>query len=167
MQITKSEQILSNCKWIDKNSLIFDLSSRLFNRTFQVVLDFVPTIEEKLIRKETIKSIIEFQNLEDSETSKIYDGMWEYVRSLQKGQLKTKDKGKTWVPLTMEEHLANLNIKSKENAISKCPITGVGFFNDSEMNHSYFMIWLNPEWDPEHGLTAFYYNGKLDHVGID
>lgn len=167
MEINTSEQILSNCRWIDKNSLVFDLYSKLFNRTFRVVLDFIPTIEEKLIRKETLESIIEFQNLGDSEISKIYDGMWKYVRSLQKGQLKTEDNGKTWVPLTMEEHLAHLKIETKEKAISKCPITGVGFYNDSDINHSYFMIWMTPEWDPEHGLTAFYYNGKLDHVGID
>lgn len=167
MKITNSEQILSNCKWIDKNSLVFELESGLFKRNFKVLLEFDTKNEEKLIRKETIKSIIEFQNLDATELPKIHDAMWNYVRSLRTGQLKTEDNGKTWIPLTMEEHLSHLKIETKEKAIRKCPITEVGFINDSEMDHSFFMIWMQPEWDLEHGLTAFYYNGELDHVGID
>ena len=167
MKITTAKQIFENCKWTEEYSLVFDLYSELFNRSFQVLLDFDSEKEEKKIREETIKSIIEFQNLNEGEILKIQNGMWEYVNSLVKGQLKTEDNGKTWIPLTLEEHLSHLKLKNKEDAIKKSPITGVGFFNDSEIDHSYFMIWMNPEWDREHGLTAFYYDGELDHVGID
>ncbi len=167
MKITSTEQIFKNCKWVDDNSLVFNLDSEFMKKSFQVLLDFDPNGKEKIIRKETMKSIMEFQNLEEIEIKNIYDAMWEYVKSLQKGQLKTEDNGQTWIALTMEEHLSHLKIENKEKAISKCPISGVGFFNDSDIEHSYFMIWLSPEWDMEHGLTAFYYNGKLDHVGID
>lgn len=167
MKITSAEQIFNNCKWVDEHSLVFDLHSALFKRTFKVLLDFDPDKTQKTIRKETLLSISDFQSLKEDEISKIYDGMWEYVISLHKGQLKTNDKGKSWIPLTLEDHLKNLKLKDKEDPIEKCPITGVGFYNDDDMDHSYFMIWMSPEWDGEHGLTAFYYNGILDHVGID
>lgn len=164
MKITSSEQILENCKWINQNLLVFDLYSEILDKSFPVQLFFNPQKKEKEIRKETIKSIIEFQNLTTNDLIKIQNTMWESVQKTNETHKYSIDNGQTWKESKLEDNLLHLGIKSKVDAISKSPITGVGFINDDELDHTYFTIFMSPEWDHEHGLTAYFYHGKLDYV---
>ena len=147
MKITSAKQILENCKWPNTNTLIFDLYSEILNKSLSVALYFDPKKEAKEIREETIKSIIEFQNLTPDDLTNIYNGMWEFV-------LKWKS----------EEDRIHMGINTKSEAIAKSKISEVGFINEDELDHSFFNIYLNVEWDIEHGITISYYNGKLDDV---
>ena len=67
MKITTANQILKKCKWINPNLLVFDLHSEIMNETFPIELYFDPKKDEKIIREETVKSIIEVQNLKKSD----------------------------------------------------------------------------------------------------
>lgn len=164
MKITSAKQILENCKWINPNLLVFELYSEMLNKSFQVELDFNSQKEEKEIREETLKSIIEFQNLKAHDLIAIQDAMWKYVQKTNETHKYSIDNGQTWKESRLADNLLHLGIKNKEDAISKSPITGVGFINDDEIDHSYFTIFMSPAWDHEHGLTAYFYHGKLDYV---
>lgn len=147
MKITKAEQILENCKWINPNLLVFDLYSEILNKSFSVELDFNPQKEEKIICEETIRSIIEFQNLGEKDIVEIQNAIWGFI---------TKYKS--------EADRTYMGIKHKSEAIAKCKITEVGFANEDELDHSFFNIFVNAEWDKEHGITISYFNGGLDDV---
>lgn len=147
MKITSAKQILENCNWPNPNQLVFNLYSEMMKNSFPVVLYFEPKKEKKEIRDETIKSIIEFQNLQTNELVNIHNAIWNFV-------LKWKS----------EEERIHMGINSENDAIAKCTISGVGFINEDEINHSFFYIFVNAEWDIEHGITISYFNGKLDDV---
>jgi hypothetical protein len=147
MKITKAEQIRENCKWITPNLLVFDLHSEILNKSFPVELYFNPQKEEKIIREETIRSIIEFQGLGEKDIIEIHDAIWFFI---------TKYKS--------EADRVKMGIKHKSDAISKCEITGVGFANEDDLDHSFFNIFVNAEWDREHGIAISYFNGELDDV---
>lgn len=147
MKITSAKQILENCNWLNPNTVKFELYSEMLNKYFPIVLYFDPEKKEKEIREETIKSIIEFQRLPFGELSNIYNAMWEFV---------TKWKS--------EDDRINMGINSKSEAIEKSIISEIGFFNEDELDHSFFNIYLNVDWDKEHGITISYYNGELDDV---
>lgn len=147
MKITSAKQILENCKWLNLNTLKFDLYSEMLNKYFPIVLYFDPDKKEKEIREETIKSIIEFQSLPPDELANIYNAMWEFVT-----------KWKT------EDDRINMGINSKNEAKAKSIISEIGFFNEDELDHSFFNIYLDVDWDKEHGITISYYNGELDDV---
>ncbi len=164
MIIKSKEDILSIATWRGPNELIFDLYSPMLDRTFKVSIDFDPNIESKEIRPYTFQSIQEFQSLKADEIPKIHDKIWEAVLKANETYKYSNDGGKTWKESTLEDNLLYMGIKSKEDAIAKSPITGIGFINELDIDHTYFTIFMNPEWDEEHGLTAYYYHGKLDYV---
>lgn len=147
MKIKSSKQILENCKWINPNLLVFDLYSKLLNKSFPVELRFDSQKKEKLIREETIKSITEFQNLTEKDIEEIQNSIWGFV---------TKYKS--------ERDREYMGIKTKSEALVKSKISGVGFINEEELDHSFFYVFVNTEWDIEHGITISYFNGKLDDV---
>ena len=147
MKITSAKQILENCKWSNSNTLNFDLYSEMITKFLPVTLFFDPQKKEKEIREKTIKSIIEFQKLPTIELINIHNAMWDFV-------LKWKS----------ENDRVHMGINNKSDAISKSRISGVGFINEEALDHSYFEIFLNVDWDIEHGITISYFNGKLDDV---
>ncbi len=147
MRITSSKQILKNCRWINPNLLVFDLHSEILDKTFPVELYFNLQKTEKEIRKETIKSIIEFQSLSEKDIEEIESVIWGFIMK--------------WRSVEDREYLG---ITTKSKAIAKSEISGVGLRNEDELDHSFFYVFVNTEWDTEHGLTISYYNGKFDDI---
>lgn len=115
--------------------------------TFPVEIHFDPQDEEKIIRNETIKSIMEFQNLKEDDIDNIYNAVWGYILK--------------YVP---EKDRIHKGINSIIEAKLKTIVSGVGFINEDELQYSYFDVHLTAEWDMEHGRTVSYFNGKLDDV---
>lgn len=147
LKITRVNQILEKCKWINPNLLAFDLHSEIMNETFAVELYFDPKKDEKIIREETIKSIIEVQNLKRSDIDNIQNAIWGFV-----------------IKYKSEKDREFLGIPTKEEAIKKSKISGVGFINEDEIDYTFFYVFISTEWDLEHGITISYYNGILDDV---
>ncbi len=147
MKITSTRQILENCKWINPNLLVFDLYSEVLNKSFPVELCFNLQKVEKEIREETMKSIIEFQRLTEKDIEEMQSMIWEFV-----------------IKYKSEADREYMGIKTKSEAITKSEISGVGFINEDELDHSFFYVFVNTEWDIEHGITISYYNGKFDDI---
>ncbi|MFK7775047.1 MAG: hypothetical protein AB8F94_23100 [Saprospiraceae bacterium] len=147
MKITSSKQILENCTWGDSNHLAFNLYSEILKKSFLVTLFFDPKKEKKEIREETIKSIIEFQNITEKDIEDMQNAMWEFVKKYKS-----------------EDDRIDMGIENKKEAIAKSQIAGVGFINEDEIDHTFFQVFMNVKWDIEHGVTIFYYHGKLDDV---
>ena len=148
MKIRSAKEVIENSKWINSNLIVFDLYSEIMNKSFPVELHFDSQKNEKEVQKETVNSIIEFQNLTKEDIEEIQNAMWEFV-----------------IKYKSEDERVYLGIKNKDNAISKSEIAGVGFINEDELGHTFFNIFLNVEWDIERGVTVSYYKGKLDDVG--
>lgn len=156
------EEIFNIGEWRTPELFVFSLHSVLWEKNFKVTLDFDPKSEQKEIKPNTLKSIQEFQNLAQKDLEDIQNAIWEYVQKSTSPFKISPDSGKTWKIVTAEEQLLDRGIRTKEDAIAKSRIVGVGFWNDEDVDFTYFAIYVRTDWDQEHGISILYYNGVLD-----
>lgn len=164
----KENEILEIAKW-QSGSLLFELDSELFGKTIKFCISFDEG-EDKVISEIALRTIEDFLKLTKQDLENINDEIWNHCLACNQSQTSkgSRDGGKTWFDTssTLEENLAEYNIKNKEDALAQSSINSVYLANiwDADEKDTIFYLRISVSWDGEHGMSINYCNGVIDDI---